>query len=188
MADELRKALELVKSYIKDDLVWSAVIDPDKPATADNSLGALVDAALAASPADVVGEIVAWRVKDSADGWILTHSKAEAEYQSREMSGATIEPLWRRFSTGGGWNRNMDEAPRGVKLLAGWRNDLGKWRSVTARYYPALTLVAGDDCDADDEGYAPEGWHEESETHETLHPINPTAWRHLPPAPGDKNT
>lgn len=36
----------------------------------------------------------AWRVKDFADGWILCHSKAEAEHLSREQSGAAIEPLY----------------------------------------------------------------------------------------------
>ncbi len=79
--------------------------------------------------------------------------------------------------------REIDTAPRGRKVLAGYRNALGNWRTITARYYPAGTLP-NDDWDGEDD-YAPEGWYEESETHETLLRTYepPTHWMPLPGEP-----
>lgn len=42
-------------------------------------------------------QIVAWRVKDFADGWILFSDEARARHEV-EMTGAKIEPLYRLMS------------------------------------------------------------------------------------------
>ncbi len=54
------------------------------------STGSLV---LAGSPDPHVGLAVAWRVKDFADGWILFHSKADADLEA-EGAGNLVEPLF----------------------------------------------------------------------------------------------
>ena len=81
----------------------------------------------------------------------------------------------------------IESAPKGFKVLAGYLNEAGKWRTVIARYYPENSLTAAED--SEDE-FAPEGWYEESETHEELLPIlPPTHWMPLPAPPalaGDK--
>lgn len=81
-----------------------------------------------------------------------------------------------------GW-RTIETAPKGKKVVAGYRNRLGNWRSIMARYYLPNSLD-NHDIDSEDE-YAPEGWYEESETHETILPTEhqPTHWRPLPVAP-----
>lgn len=40
-------------------------------------------------------QIVAWRVKDFADGWILVHTEEHARRAAHDMGGALIEPLYR---------------------------------------------------------------------------------------------
>ncbi len=77
-------------------------------------------------------------------------------------------------------------APKGRKVLAGYWNKLKKWRTVTARYYLPQTLQMEDDRDdLDDDGYAPEGWYEESETQDGILPTDepPTHWMPLPAEP-----
>lgn len=80
--------------------------------------------------------------------------------------------------------RPISSAPKGTKVIAGYHNSLGHWRTITARYYLPGTL----DCEteeADADGYAPEGWYEESESHETLLLSDepPTHWMPLPGPP-----
>lgn len=85
----------------------------------------------------------------------------------------------------GGW-LPISEAPKGRKVLAGYKNKLGNWRTVTARYYLPQTLLLEDDRDdLDDDGYAPEGWYEESETQEVILRIEepPTHFQPLPTPP-----
>ena len=77
-------------------------------------------------------------------------------------------------------------APKGPKLIAGYFNGAGNWRTILARYYLPGTLEQEDgDGDTDENGYAPEGWYEESESHETLLPTYepPTHWMPLPEPP-----
>ncbi len=83
----------------------------------------------------------------------------------------------------------IESAPKGVKLIAGYRNSLGKWRSVMARYYLPGTLDSAEGNETED-GFAEEGWYEESETHETLMPTDhpPTHWQPLPTSPTEEKT
>lgn len=86
-----------------------------------------------------------------------------------------------------GW-QPIETAPKNIKLIAGYRNQLGKWRTVMACHYAAGTLEWHPDHDMydnEDEEFAPEGWYEETETHEVVMPlsIDPTHWMPLPPPP-----
>jgi hypothetical protein len=40
------------------------------------------------------GEVVAWRVKDYADGWILFHHEAPARASGEARNGALVQPLY----------------------------------------------------------------------------------------------
>jgi len=76
----------------------------------------------------------------------------------------------------------IDTAPKGMKVLAGYFNEAGKWRTVTATYYEDGTLDSHED--QHESGYAPEGWYEESETHEEIMRMTtPTHWQPLPAPP-----
>src|SRR3990167_5175226 len=54
---------------------------------------------------------------------------------------------------GEGW-MPIGTAPKGIKVLAAYKNELGNWRRIIARYYRPGTLEAGDDDDrAGEDGY-----------------------------------
>lgn len=75
----------------------------------------------------------------------------------------------------------IETAPRGFKLIVGYRNDLGRWRSTMATYYVAGSLSLGEDMDDE---FAPEGWYEESETQDHILELwVPTHWASLLPEP-----
>ena len=77
--------------------------------------------------------------------------------------------------------RDISTAPLGYKIIAGYWNALGHWRTITARYYTSGTLDLSDDAPETEDGFAPAGWYEESDTHETLLPCTtPTHWMPLP--------
>ena len=44
-------------------------------------------------PTRQIGEAVAWRVKDYADGWILFHNEAPARKSGEARNGALVQPL-----------------------------------------------------------------------------------------------
>lgn len=79
----------------------------------------------------------------------------------------------------------IETAPKGRKVIAGYANTLGNWRSVMACYYLPKTLDWNCDFDGGDEdGFAPEGWYEEIENSETIFPMSaPTHWMPLPKPP-----
>lgn len=82
----------------------------------------------------------------------------------------------------------IEDAPKGRKLIVGYFNKLGNWRTIIARYYLPGTLAAHEDADesqCDEEGYAKEGWYEESETHEFIMPTDeePLYYMLLTPPP-----
>lgn len=80
--------------------------------------------------------------------------------------------------------QDIATAPKGRKLIAGYTNRAGKWRTVMACYYKPETL----ESELEESGWAEEGWYEESETHEEIMPCDcePTHWMPLPPPPGDQ--
>lgn len=81
--------------------------------------------------------------------------------------------------------RPIDTAPKGRAVLVGYRNRAGKWRTVKGCYYLPQTLQMEDDRDdLEDDGYAPEGWYEESETHDAIFKTDepPSHWMPLPAA------
>jgi hypothetical protein len=90
-----------------------------------------------------------------------------------QMAGLRAEHAWRPIET----------APKGRKLIVGYYNRLGNWRSVMGCYYLPGTLDQ-DDPDSDDE-YAPEGWYEESDSLEQIARTEsePTHWLPLPAPP-----
>lgn len=75
----------------------------------------------------------------------------------------------------------IENAPKGRKLIVGYWNPLGNWRSVMGRYYLDGTL----ESETDESGFAPEGWYEETEAYEYLMPLDqePTHFQFLPAPP-----
>ena len=76
-------------------------------------------------------------------------------------------------------------APKGRKLIVGYPNKLGNWRTVMACYYEEGTLPMADDYQGDEEWAAP-GWYEECESNDQeifACDEEPTHWQPLPPPP-----
>lgn len=73
----------------------------------------------------------------------------------------------------------IESAPKGQKLIVGYTNNNGKWRTVLAQYWLPDTL----ESDHTENGFADEGWYESTEAYEELAPIDyePTHWMPLPP-------
>lgn len=112
-------------------------------------------------------------------GW-ERYEAANLMCQNQQVTIASVkrEPQW----------LDIESAPKGRKLIAGYFNKLGNWRTIIARYYLPGTLAAHEDADesqCDEEGYAKEGWYEESETHEFIMPTDepPTYYMFLTPPP-----
>jgi hypothetical protein len=82
----------------------------------------------------------------------------------------------------------IETAPKDKKIIGGYWNELGKWRSIMARYYSPGTLEAGESCnEIDEDRYAPEGWYEESETQDEIFRCEtPTHWQPCPAEPHEK--
>ena len=78
--------------------------------------------------------------------------------------------------------QDIATAPKGRKLIVGYANKLGNWRSVMACYYGEGQLPNADDYDDE---FAPPGWYEESESQEHILPTDeePTHWMALPTPP-----
>jgi len=81
----------------------------------------------------------------------------------------------------------IETAPMNKKVLVGYRNSHGHWRNVTAINYAAETLPIEETERDDDDEFAPPGWYETSETHETIYATDhePLRWQPLPPPPYD---
>ena len=82
----------------------------------------------------------------------------------------------------------IEAAPKGPKILVAYRNSLGNWRRVIARYYGEQELES---IDSDSpELYAPAGWYECCETQEDIMRTDeePELWQPLPAAPSSRPT
>lgn len=79
-----------------------------------------------------------------------------------------------------GW-QPIETAPKMRKLIVGYANALGKWRTILAQYWLDGEL----ESETDDSGFAPEGWYEATEAYEYLMPVDlePTHWMPLPDPP-----
>jgi hypothetical protein len=77
--------------------------------------------------------------------------------------------------------QSIETAPKQRKLIVGYANRLGKWRTVLATYYTEGTL----ESDTNESGFSPEGWYEATEAYEYLMPVEhePTHWMRLPAPP-----
>jgi hypothetical protein len=86
-----------------------------------------------------------------------------------------------------GW-RPIKTAPKDQKVLVGYWNPHGKWRTVKACYYTQLRWSDEHHWSEGDGEYAPPGWYEESETHDTILPLDcaPTHWMPLPVPPSSE--
>lgn len=108
-------------------------------------------------------------------------SRHEADQMFDIISRLTTQP-----EAGGGW-QDIASAPKGRKILLYYTQSNGVGRTIIGQYYLSGTLEWSDEspeyCEGD--GFAPEGWYEESETHEDIRPIEyaPTHWMPLPSAP-----
>lgn len=82
-----------------------------------------------------------------------------------------------------GW-RPIETAPKNLKIIAGYFNELGNWRTIIACYHTQLPWSDEYDQESDSE-YAPEGWYEECDSSEAIYPAScrPTHWRPLFAAP-----
>lgn len=133
------------------------------------------------------------RMEVSIDDWVITGVKGERYACKPDIFAATYEPAasLRREEQGEAW-QPIETAPKNKTVLVGYWNQLGKWRTVKATYYPPQTLPLHEDYDWDDltsDGYAAEGWYEETETHETIMPLecDPVRWMPLPAEPIQSN-
>lgn len=78
----------------------------------------------------------------------------------------------------------IETAPKNVKVLAAYQNELGNWRIVTACYHTQLDW--SDEYGDHEEDFAPEAWYEENDSSEVIYPTSrvPTHWMPLPSNPG----
>lgn len=146
-------------------------------------------------------------MNDDNDGTTLHESggvglqglrEAFEAFYKRDANDPTSADLLSTFSAG--WNAcsalaasplsdgwlPIETAPHGRKLIVGYPNKLGNWRTVMACYYPSGVLLLEDEfSDCDDEGYAPEGWYEDCESQDTTARTDeaPTHWMPLPKPP-----
>jgi hypothetical protein len=112
-------------------------------------------------------------IKEAAQKIVYGH-----EFMNVPAVIAIIEAEYAKVEAG--W-LDIESAPKNQKLIVGYFNRSGKWRSVMASYYAEGTLGS----ETSDSGWAEEGWYEECESQETIWPIEqePTYWRPLHVAP-----
>ena len=114
--------------------------------------------------------------------WRQTAELIKADY--RETAQAALPAAEAAGMVVQGW-QDIASAPKNRKILAGYHNSLGNWRTVTACYHTQLPWHDEHDWVETDGEYAPADWYEESETHECIRVLEhaPTYWQPLPTPP-----
>ena len=86
----------------------------------------------------------------------------------------------------------IETAPKGRKLILGYRNCCGNWRTIVGKYVLPGTLEITEEAidrlnldDGDAGTYAPEGWYETPDNAEFIDRTDsePTHWMPIPPPP-----
>ena len=86
----------------------------------------------------------------------------------------------------------IETAPKGRKLILGYKNGAGMWRTIIGKYVLPGTLELTEEAidrlnldDGDDGTYAPEGWYETPDNAEFIDPTyeTPIRWMPLPKEP-----
>lgn len=141
----------------------------DDPMSADQATGTLSDAEIA----EQIRFIESEDYSELDAGLALLAFREVQRYRRSTPPAPSRREDWRPIET----------APKGVKLLLGYRNRLGKWRTITGYYCEEQTM----ESDSEDSGFAPAGWYEASETHEEIMQTDepPTHWQPLPAPPAD---
>lgn len=134
---------------------------------------------LTAPTGEQAGEVVAIYVNAVDDDGSLLYV-----HPPIAKRGDTLYTQPRPVGVPDGW-KPIESAPKGVKIIAGYRNSRGNWRSIMACYYTPGTLELADDADDTEDGYAPEGWYEATEVYEEIRLTDekPTHWMPLAAAP-----
>lgn len=103
-----------------------------------------------------------------------------ADYGMEASAGIVAEAIAALRSEPVAW-MPIETAPKGRKLIVGYWNVAGKWRTITAQHWLPDTL----ESEHTESGYADEGWYEASEAYEEFMPVDcePTHWMPLPAAP-----
>jgi hypothetical protein len=160
------------------------------PTPADIELPALPDNITSTAPARIWLDIGDAKDFIEPDDTFATLMRGEATWSEDNATGCGIEYVRadraRTAASCAGW-LPIASAPKNKKLIAGYTNEWGNWRTVMACFYAAGTLEWHDDLGWDEDAeYAPEGWYEETETHEVVMPLetDPTHWQPSPRAPG----
>ncbi len=107
---------------------------------------------------------------------------ASDDYQADASAPALSE----KFNVRSEW-RPIETAPKGRKIICGFLNGAGKWRTVMGQYIRAFTMETEDGWgdEGEDAFYVPEGWYEDVYTEEIAgETIHPTHWMPLPSPPG----
>ena len=160
------------------------------PTPADIELPALPDSIVSTAPDRIWLDIGEAKDFIKPDDTFTTLMACEATWSEDNATGCGIEYVRadraRTAASCAGWVP-IASAPKNRKLIVGYRNEHGNWRTVIGCFYAAGMLEWHDDYGGDEaEEYAPEGWYEKTVTHEVVMPLetDPTHWMPLPAAPG----
>lgn len=137
-----------------------------------------------------------WIVCDAFQGgcgcegpWVTKPEEAAAAWNGRDFSPMSIaaavvtEMVSQAPAESSREWQTIDSAPKNVKVLAAYQNELGNWRIVTACYHTQLEW--SDEYGDHEEEFAPEAWYEENDSSEVIYQTSrtPTHWQPLPAPP-----
>lgn len=121
--------------------------------------------------------------RDRAEEIALKHGLAAFHPGPVRASKSTIDAIMEAVAEVQAWLPIDEKAPRdGCTVLLGFRNELGRWRTVRGQWFAEGELDEWNDGDSE----SPAGWYEVAETPDdppNCWQISPTNWQHLPPPP-----